>query len=98
MKQKTPIPKVISNQIQDAINSKQEKPGGNQYELLEDHKFYGQNIVPAGSKLIECNDGYYKIIKKGVRGTELHYRIGAIYIKNLNLKTITDGDNSNSNK
>ncbi len=86
-KTKTQIPKPVTNQIANAINSKKEKPNGEKWELTEPFKFYGQAELPEGTIFTECNDGFYKITtpEKEIE----HYRVSIKNYPNLKLKKYT---------
>ena len=72
------IPSTINNQIADAIHGKKIKPDGDNFVFLNPYKYQGQKELQAGTKLIECNDGYFKI--ETPAGPIDHYRVKVQFI------------------
>src|ERR1700743_1859418 len=87
--QKISVPQSVTNQIQDAINSKKEKEGGRRFVLKEEFKIPGQTTMPAETKLVESNDNYFHVV---INGRYMHYRIGAKWLKEMNVSEVPNSD------
>lgn len=87
--QKIPVPESVTNQIEDAINGKKEKEGGRRFVLKEEFKIPGQTTMPAETELVESNDDYYHVV---ISGRYMHYRIGAQWLRVMNVSEVPNSD------
>jgi hypothetical protein len=91
-KQKIQIPQEINNQVQDVIHNKKEKEGGKRFVLNEKYRIPGYLMpLQKDGVLIECNDGYYKVITN--LGTEQPYRLkGESYLNKMSVSEVSNSD------